>query len=421
MATVLRMGTAMADITPDWPIGLAGFAARTEPARGVSHPLKVRVAVLESRESNGVTERVVLVVADLLWWGVHQVPALRQQLAAIVGSSPEAVLLSATHTHSGPQTSIRASAEIGVADERFLAMLWEQTVAATREALSRLEPVQLGRAVGVHDYTFNRRYDLNPHGPVDPILTAIRAERPDGTVAAVFVHFTCHPVITQEPLVSSEFCGVAMDRLEADLGGTAFYLQGCCGDINPSEPGGTESIRGTNREVERVGLALATSVQLLLASDRVEPLVARPLAAVELVVDLPFAFVPSVAELREQAARPGVEGEAARAMLTHPEWVAASIPLHMQRLDLAQGWSVLAMTGEVVVEFGLQVRARSGGEVLPMGYANGMTGYIPSARILAEGGYEASGSTPYFLLPAPFDPAVEAVVRSAIDRLVSPV
>lgn len=416
--TELRLGTATADITPPLPVSLAGFAARTEPAEGVSHQLKVRVAVFESQEHDGSTSRSVLAVADLLWWGNEQAPALRQDIAHLTGTEVSQVLLSATHTHSGPQTSWRASAEIGVADDRYLVLLRERTLAATSEALAHIEPVTIRQSVGTHDYAFNRRYSLNPNGPTDPTLTVMQANRPNGDLAALFVHVTCHPVITQEALVSSEFCGVAMDRLESDLGGTAFYLQGCCGDINPCEPGGTESLRGTNLEVERVGLALAVSVQDLLRSDTGSLLPPRPLVGLQMEIDLPFAHLPAEPVLRQQATRSGVEGEVARAMLNHPEWRTPSVPLLVQRLDLAENWSLLAITGEVVVEYGLQVRSRSGGTVLPMGYANGMTGYIPTARILAEGGYEATGSTPYFFLPAPFAPAVEDVVRHAIDMLV---
>lgn len=416
--TGLRLGTATADITPPLPASLAGFAARTEPAQGVSHPLRVRVAVFESRQEDGSISRSVLAVADLLWWGSEQAPALRQDIADLTGTEVSQVLLSATHTHSGPQTSWRASAAIGVADASYLALLRERTLHAAREAVSRLDAVTLQRWDGTHDWAFNRRFSLNPHGPVDPALTVIRAIGTNGDQAALFVHFACHPVITQEALVSSEFCGVAMDRLEADLGGTAFYLQGCCGDINPSEPGGTESLRGTKVDVERVGQALAASVQQLVAQGVGRALAPRPLTGAELVVDLPFAHVPTAADWHGRTGLPGVEGEVARTMLNHPEWCLPSLPLLVQRLDLAEGWSLLAMTGEVVVDYGLQVRSRSGDAVLPMGYANGMTGYIPTARILSEGGYEATGSTPYFFLPAPFAPEVEDRVRLAIDQMV---
>jgi hypothetical protein len=415
--TMLRIGSASAEITPDWPLTLAGFAARTGPSQGVSQPLRVRVSVLESTGDNGQVRRAVVAVADMLWWGPHQVPTLRAEIAAVTGAPEANILLSATHTHSGPQASTRASATIGVADPRFLDLLRAQTLAAATEAAANLEPVTVSRFRGTHSLGFNRRYDFNPDGPEDPALTVLRFDRPDGQPAALWVHYTCHPVITQEPLVSGEFCGVAMDRLEARLGATALYLQGCCGDINPRMGDEKRTVRGTNADVERIGGELADAVESLLASGNPEPLDPTPIMAVHRDLDLPFAALPTEGELRAQAGEPGVYGELARALLDHPEWLAPSIPLHMQRLDVADGLSLLAMNGEVVVEYGIRIREASAGAVLPMGYANGMTGYVPTARIIAEGGYEAGEARPYFLLPAPFDPAVEAVMDEAIGRL----
>ena len=416
--TRLRIGSAVADITPDWSLTLAGFAARTKPSEGIAQPLHVRVAVLESEDEAGVTARAVVAAADLLWWGSQQVPTLRQEIADIAGAPAERVLLSATHTHSGPQTATRASETVGVADARFLDLLRERTLEATRRATADLEPVTVSRSTGTHDLGFNRRLDLNPDGAEDPTLTVVRFNRDDGQIKTLFVHYTCHPVITQGYLLSGEFCGVAMSTLEAELGATALYLQGCCGDINPDVSGERRTVRGTNVDVEREGARLAGAVEALLATPGTE-LDPVPLHAEHIAVDLPFASQPSTEELEAGRDRPGVEGEWYRALLAHPEWRVPSIPLHLQRLDIADGCSLLAMDGEIVVEYGLHIRTLSGGAIMPMGYANGMTGYVPTARQIAEGGYEAGGAIPYFFLPAPFDPSVEQVLTEALGRLVA--
>lgn len=416
--TRLRIGSAVADITPDWSLTLAGFAARTKPSEGIAQPLHVRVAVLESENDDGVTARAVVAAADLLWWGSQQVPTLRQEIADIAGAPVERVLLSATHTHSGPQTATRASETVGVADPRFLDLLREQTLEATRQATTDLEPVTISRSTGTHDLGFNRRLDLNPDGAEDPASTVVRFTRVDGGIKTLFVHYTCHPVITQEYLLSGEFCGVAMSTLEAKLGGTALYLQGCCGDINPDVARERRTVRGTNADVEREGNRLAGAVEALLSTPGTE-LDPVPLHAEHVEVDLPFAPQPSTDELEAGKDRPGVEGEWYRALLAHPEWRVPSIPLHLHRLDITGGCSLLAMDGEIVVEYGLRVRERSKGDILPMGYANGMTGYVPTAQQIAEGGYEAGGAIPYFFLPAPFDPSVERVLNEALDTLVA--
>jgi len=417
-AVYLRIGSATADITPDWALTLAGFAARTKPSAGVAQPLHVRVAVLESEHDEGSRERTAVVTADLLWWGPQQVPTLHREIAAITGAPEANVMFSASHTHSGPQASTRASATVGVADPRFLDLLQERTLAAAKDAVGDLEPVTVERATGEHALGFNRRLDLNPDGAEDPTLTVVSFRRLDGNPKTLFVHYTCHPVITQEYLLSGEFCGVAMSSLEAELGVNALYLQGCCGDINPDVSGERRIVRGTNADVGREGMRLADSVRSLLANGgtQLEPV---PLRSEHEIVELPFSDLPSVEELEAGKDEPGVQGEWARALLAHPEWRTPSIPLHLQRLDIADGLSLLTMNGEIVVEYGLRIRQNSGGAALPMGYANGMTGYVPTAKQIAEGGYEAGGAIPYFFLPAPFAPEVEAVLGEALDRLAA--
>ena len=409
----LRSGTARADITPDWPITLAGFASRTHPSEGVSQPLHVRVAVIET----GPADRVVVICADLLWWGPEHLATLRPRIAELAKVPGAHILFSATHTHSGPQTALRAHSGIGVVDPRYLDLLTERTVAATRAAIADLEPVTVTRHTGSHDLGFNRRPQFDPDGPTDPTLTVVRFARADGSAKALFAHFTCHPVITNEHLVSGEWPGVAMTTLEADLDLTAFYLQGCCADINPVHPGKRESLRGTNLEVKREGARFADAVRAVMRQPG-EPLEPVPPRATIETVHLPFAALPTDADLQPGADDPPEREEWRLAMLAHPEWRTATLPLQVQRVDIADGLALLAMDGEIAVSYGLHIRNRSHGNVLPMGYANGMTGYIPTAKLIAEGGYEGGDAIPWFLLPAPFDPSVEAILTEAIDRLL---
>jgi hypothetical protein len=413
----LRIGSATADITPDWPLDLAGFAARTEPSRGVSQPLHLRVAVLESDAGEAPT-RSAIVSADLVWWGPQHLPSLRRELSAVTGAPEDAILFSATHTHSGPQTSTRTHPGVGVVDPLYLELLTERTLAATRAALADLEPATIRRHVGTHDLGFNRRPQFDPHGPVDPILTVIRFDRADGSPKTLMVHYACHPVITQEPLVSGEWPGVAMETLEASLGVTALYLQGCCGDINPHRPGTDQSLRGTDQVVVREGRRFAAAVEDVLATPGTA-LAPVPLRARNITVDLPFAALPDEETLEPAADDPHHVAVWKRALLAHPEWRTPTIPLRLQRLDLADGLALLAMDGEIVVTYGLRIRERSGGSVLPLGYANGMTGYVPTAKLIAEGGYEGGASIPWFFLPAPFDPSVEPTLNNAIDDALS--
>jgi hypothetical protein len=90
----------------------------------------------------------------------------------------------------------------------------------------------------------------------------------------------------------------------------------------------------------------------------------------------------------------------------------------MSWLKLCEGLSLLTMNAEMVVEYGLFIKQRFAGSVLPVPYSNGMIGYVPTQRQVAEGGYEARESIAYFSLPAPFEATVETAIHEAIYRLI---
>jgi hypothetical protein len=135
-------------------------------------------------------------------------------------------------------------------------------------------------------------------------------------------------------------------------------------------------------------------------------------------VPLPFQELPTRADLKAKKRRPNLVGEWSRLLLREPERVQPSIPLEMSLLNIADGLSLLAINGEVVVDYGLLVKQRFGGRILPVPYSNGIIGYIPTARQVLEGGYEAKESTLYFGLPAPFAPGLESKIHDGIVSLV---
>lgn len=422
--TTLRLGVAKVDITPDWPLPLAGFAVRSGLSEGVAQPLHLRVALLES-DGPEDSNRGLVAAADLLKWGPERVPALRAAIANRHGVPEDRILLAATHSHSGPLASTRYAPAIGLPDPRYLEFLDERLLAAVDEAAANLEPVTIERARGEHHLGVNRRTYRdglvlplpNPDAPVDPELTYVGFRRPDGSLKAAFVHYTCHPVISTDNLLSGEFPGVAMSEVERETGAASLFLQGFAGDINPRIIEDGKFVRAHDDEIVRRGRALAAAVLDLVDGLR-ESLAPTPIDAETLTVALPFARVPTQEELQTASQQPGVTGEWGRAMLAEPARVAPTIDAHLQRLDIAGGLSLLGVDAEVVVEYGLYVKALSRGHVLPVGYCHGSLGYIPTARQLAEGGYEADGSTPYLLLPSRFAPEIEELMRAGIARLI---
>jgi hypothetical protein len=93
------------------------------------------------------------------------------------------------------------------------------------------------------------------------------------------------------------------------------------------------------------------------------------------------------------------------------------IPLQVWRLGTDV--TLVAIGGEVVVDYALRLRREHPNEnIWPVGYANDVFGYVPSRRVLDEGGYEGGGALLYYGRPGPFDATVEDRIFSALERLM---
>ncbi|MBB6734321.1 hypothetical protein [Cohnella zeiphila] len=421
METELALGTCKMEITPNFPVPLAGFASRfgMDPAASASRPLRARIFAFASRDG-GEERRSLLISADLIWWGSDRVPGLKRRIQERYGIDEAAILLHGTHTHSGPQTSGLFTSFLGEPDPVYLADLEERIVAGIGRAYDHLEPVRAERRIGRSALGINRRglRKLPPvAGPADHELNVISYVLRGGQSKAVLVHYACHPVITNENRFSSEYVGVAMDAIEEQLGQglVAGFLQGTCGDINPGD--GQSVIRGTDERVVEIGRAFAEDVLRTLEQPG-SALTGCQLRWRSESISLPLAALPDKADLESGLALPGVEGEWHRIQRSRWPSPEKAMPMEITLWRLAKEVSLLAMNAEVVVEYGLYIRRLSQGRILPVAYTNGMFGYVPTAEQLAEGGYESVESTRYFAMPSVFDPAVERVFKQALDRLI---
>ncbi|NOU94986.1 hypothetical protein GC093_17410 [Paenibacillus sp. LMG 31456] len=489
MEARLLLGSAKADITPERPIPLAGFAHRQGAFETVKHPLHARVFFFkqeevgsppirldpEQDESHRVTglAQVLLVSADLIWWGSERLESLRQQLSQQWGFKNEEMVFHATHNHSGPQTSGAFTSSIGKPDPAYISFLEETILAAVKEAASALEPVTVETGQGACPMGINRRkwtdgqiiMAPNASGPTDPAVTVTRFNKLiGGETKALLVHYTCHPTTTGDNDVSSEYPGIAMDLLENAFGGSAIaaFVQGFCADVRPALVEGESFFRGGDKDVVKLGRMLADEVLAVLG----RPMTLLPSAVLGgrcLTIPLPFQTVPTANELKEMARvafesigrvtedpdmelvadtdstlsaetslsqhfdktdappqllrlQPEIVIEWSQLLLSEPERLRGAAALEMTLLTIADGCSILAVNAEMSVHYGLCVKQLLGDGVMPVGYSNGMIGYVPTSAQIDEGGYEARDSTYYFGLPAPFAHEVEPLIYEAIKQ-----
>jgi hypothetical protein len=302
-------------------------------------------------------------------------------------------------------------------DPAWIDLLTGRLLDAVAASWDVRQPAVVERGRGTTQIGLNRRA-LRGEDPADQIdreVVALRIATPADEPLAVLVHHACHPTTTGDPRVTSEFPGVMAERVAAALGGEVIvgFLQGCCGDINPRVTVDRGKRPLGDAEVAAIGEELAADV-LRVLDDPLVPVTIDHITARSTTAMLPVRHVPTEDELRACLDAPGITGEWARHMLAHPERLTPAVPVALTHLRLGDELGFLAMAAEVTTPYGLAIKAATGHRTLPLPYSNGMTGYVITDVQLAAGGYESVESTPYFALPSPFAPGVEAAMTGAI-------
>lgn len=423
VAAKLGMGVAQIDITPPKPVPLAGFACRDGVYEGIRRPLYARIFYF-TQNNKGKKRQVVLITADLIWWETSFVKELRRKLASLLDLVPQDVLFHGTHNHSGPQTGSDLTPSLGKPDAEYLAFLAQRVLDGVGLAKEKIVPVTLSFYQDRCNLAVNRRKRnggkilMQPcfSGPVDPKVSVLRFRDDNHNTVGLLVHYACHATTTADNWVSSEFPGVAMEKLEAEYNCVAGFLQGCCADVRPALLQGEEFFRGSEEHVNVLGSQLYNSV--CCALKKPGKVMTGTLNSRLVSLKLPLSAVPSKQELETAMTENGVKSEWARILLNSGKELSQTTDLEIMRLDLAQDLSLLGLSGEIAVKYGLLFKKQAARRILPMGYTNGMTGYIPTTEQLKEGGYEAHDAAWYFALPSPFAPEVEPLLLAAVKTIM---
>jgi len=97
-----------------------------------------------------------------------------------------------------------------------------------------------------------------------------------------------------------------------------------------------------------------------------------------------------------------------------------SLTYPVQALRFGRDLTLVALGGEVVVDYALRIKRQYPKEsTIVAGYSNEVMCYIPSQRVLTEGGYEAADSMIYYGQPGPFNEDVEQTVFSGVQSVLA--
>jgi len=379
--TEWKAGVASVKITPQRRLHMSGYAGRKEPAEGTEQDLFAKAVAIEDTGGN----RVVFVTLDLI--GV--IEELRTTVSAHAEEEfslpPQALLMNASHTHCGP-----AYGREGAKD--YFDFLHNSLVALVGKALEQLEPATLSYSFARCSVAMNRRTPTddgfrnhpNPDGPVDHTVPVLSVRSPEsGELRAVVFGYACHNTTMGFRKWLGDYAGYAQEYFQADHPGvTALFMMGCGGDQNPYP-------RSELKYAKMHGRSLATAVEAALEVNQ------RTLRHQRRI------------EGRLQFALDTVDLE-----FTTPD--RPDFPYPVQVIRFGDDLMLIALGNEVVVDYSLRLKREltkpDGPAIWVAGYSNVYSGYVPSRRVLLEGGYEARSR--------PWKPELEERIVGKVHELV---
>ncbi|MBX7071849.1 MAG: neutral/alkaline non-lysosomal ceramidase N-terminal domain-containing protein [Pirellulales bacterium] len=422
-----QAGIARVAITPSEPMWMSGYASRNHPAEGKLHDLWAKALVLQDPHG----ERVVFVTLDLVGIGRDFSKSVRAAIEKECKLPPERCALLSSHTHSGPVVGDTLLAMYFL-DERqarlvsdYTSRLREQLVRLVNDAIADLAPAHLAWTHGTATFAVNRRENKEADvprllaegkikGPFDhdvPVLTVTSGDK----LRAILFGYACHATVLDGYQWCGDYPGFAQADLEMDHPGcTALFFAGCGADQNPLP----------RRQVElaiQYGRQLADVVNQAIAGKQ-SP-IQGDLAASYQEIPLELAEIPTREQLdRDAKSSDRYQASRAKLLLARLDAQGAidkDYPYPVQVWRLGDGPTLIHLGGEVVVDYALRLKSElDPTKTWVAGYANDVMAYIPSRRVLAEGGYEGGGAMVYYGLPSPWAPDVEErIVRAAREQV----
>lgn len=429
-----QVGLAKENITPAKPMWMAGYGGRNKPAEGKLTELWAKAMVLQDEKG----QRALAISLDLV--GIDR--ELSQSICAGIekehGLKREQVAIFCSHTHSGPVVSknLRPMHEYLLPAEQkeliaaYALKLEQQVIAIAGNAIKDLQLAKLAYGRGYASFAVNRRTNKEAEvpqlqadrkilGPHDHDLPVLVVTNDKNEIRAVLFGYACHATVLSGYEWCGDWPGYAQIEIEKRHPGCmAMFWAGCGADQNPlprrkvelAENYGKQAADAVDTSFKK---AIPISPQLKLSYGE---------------VNVPFGTLPTKEGL-ETAAAGKDKFQAARAQMLLADLAAGKplrthypYPVAVWKLGTDISWVILG--GEVVVDYALRLksdlayRPRDCKEIWVAGYANDVMAYIPSRRVLIEGGYEGGGSMVYYGLPAIWTPEIEETIVAEVYRQV---
>jgi Neutral/alkaline non-lysosomal ceramidase, N-terminal len=427
-AQTWKAGAAKVNITPDHYMWMAGYANRDKPAQGKMTELWAKALALEDPAG----KRAVLITLDVVGIDRALSVSVCDKLQKKHGLDRSQIAINCSHTHSGPvvNRNLRPMHEYSLDKpqqeliHQYADKLERAIQTVVEEAIGKLAPATLAWGSGRTDFAVNRRENKandvpklrdagQLKGPSDHDVPVLTVKNESGKLIAIVTGYACHATVLDGYEWSGDYPAYYQIEVEkAHPGAIAIFWAGCGADQNPLP-------RRSQELAEKYGKQLATAAEAVL-SGPLTPITGR-LATSYREIPLAFAQLPTNDELVMQTKDTNKYIAMRAKMLLEeidtgkPLSPTYAYPVQLWRLGNDLDWFFLG--GEVVVDFAIRTKSEQHGtKTWLAGYSNDVMAYIPSRRVLTEGGYEGGGAMVYYGQPTIWSEQVENQIMEEINR-----
>ncbi len=412
-ARTFAVGIAKVNITPEYPVPLSGYAARgSKLFDRVEQRLWARgIAVIDPQGR----PRVLLTV-DTCGVPATVTKQVLENLQSEQETTSSDLVICSTHTHSAPMlTGVLPNlfTKDLTSDEQAVIARYTQDLVTSLTQVAELaiadaKPAFLEWGISTASFAKNRRQEA---GPVDHDVPILVVRSLDGEPRAIVANYACHCTsLSPVPFMSGDWAGCAVEGIEAEYPGCmAMVAIGCGADQNPK-------VRGDDQGAARVnGLGIVDAVRRRL--DTKLTTISGDLVTLGDEITLPLATLSTEDEWKARAQQPGITGYHAQKNLKRLEQgqsLPDEIEYPVKTWIFGDDLAMVFLGGEVVVDYSLTIKKTFGEKVWVSAYANDVPCYIPSERVLEEGGYEGRNAMVWYDLPGPFAAGLEEKILTAV-------
>jgi len=401
-----KVGVAKTVITPAVPIHLVGYGGRDNPFSSVDIDIYAKALAFEDHQGH----RGIMVTADLVGFQDVFFRSVCERVTKKTGLSRTQMMLNASHNHTGPLMSLKPDLQGNVAYSAFSHEEAQQVVEYTKDlqekifhlmiaALNDLKPAELSWGSDRVTFVMNRRIKTkqgtirmgpNPDGPADSVVPVLKVTGANGKIRALLFGCACHNtgLTGDHNVITGDYAGYAQQVLEKRYpGAIALFQAGCGADANP-EP------RTDVPGVRILGLELANAVTRALVG-KLTPIHGELQCALR-KTDLPLkTYQPGQVEaMATETDTVGLMSKHLWKILQSGATLRTNYPAHIAAWAFGEDLIIVAFPSETVAEYALNLRAQFPDRPLWVSaYSNDLFGYVPTAKIVREGGHETIGVT----------------------------